>query len=77
MPPDLDYEVQVVEGLISYYEAHRDYILWRHNLIARTFGQARRRYLDIGSGGGRWLQRARTRRRFGRVYGTIGVGLAR
>lgn len=58
-PPDFDYETQD-EGLISYYEAHRDYILWRHNLIfdylERTFCQARGRFLDIGSGAGYSLE---------------------
>lgn len=63
-PPDFDYESQD-EGLISYYEAHRDYILWRHNRIfdylERAFGLGRGRFLDIGSGAGYSLEVAAKR----------------
>ena len=63
-PPDFDYESQD-EELIAYYEAHRDYILWRHNRIfdylERAFGLARGRFLDIGSGAGYSLEVAAKR----------------
>ncbi|MDP1923245.1 MAG: class I SAM-dependent methyltransferase [Thiobacillus sp.] len=63
-PPDFDYETQD-EGLIAYYEAHRDYILWRHNRIfdylERAFGLAHGRFLDIGSGAGYSLEVAAKR----------------
>lgn len=58
-PPEFDYEKED-EGLIAYYEAHRDYILWRHKRIfdylERVFWFARRRFLDIGSGAGYSLE---------------------
>ena len=63
-PPDFDYETQD-DGLIAYYEAHRDYILWRHNRIfdylERAFGLARGCFLDIGSGTGYSLEVAAKR----------------
>jgi 2-polyprenyl-3-methyl-5-hydroxy-6-metoxy-1,4-benzoquinol methylase len=63
-PPDFNYETQD-EGLIAYYEAHRDYILWRHNQIfdylERAFGLGRGRFLDIGSGAGYSLEVAAKR----------------
>ena len=58
-PPYFDYDTQD-EGLITYYEAHRDYILWRHNRIfdylERVFSLGRGRFLDIGSGAGYSLE---------------------
>ena len=58
-PPDFDYETQD-EGLIAYYEMHRDYILWRHNRIfdylERSFSLGRGSFLDIGSGAGYSLE---------------------
>lgn len=63
-PPDFDYETRD-EGLIAYYEAHRDYILWRHNRIFdyldRAFNLGRGRFLDIGSGAGYSLELAAKR----------------
>ena len=63
-PPDFDCEIQD-EGLIAYYEAHRDYILWPHNRIfdslERVFGLARGRFLDVGSGAGYSLEVAAKR----------------
>lgn len=63
-PPDFDYKSQG-EGLIAYYEAHRDYILWRHNRIfdylENAFVLARGSFLDIGSGAGYSLEVAANR----------------
>lgn len=63
-PPDFDYETQD-EGLISYYEAHRDYIQWRQNQIFDyleiAFDLRCGRFLDIGSGAGYSLEVAAKR----------------
>lgn len=63
-PPDFDYETQD-EGLIAYYEVHRDYILRRHNQIfdylEKAFNLARGNFLDIGSGAGYSLEVAAKR----------------
>ena len=63
-PSDFDYETQD-EGLVPYYEAHRDYILRRHNRIfdylESAFGLKCGRFLDIGSGAGYSLEVATKR----------------
>ncbi len=63
-PLRFDYETYD-EDLITYYEAHRDYILWRHNLIfdylGAAFGMECGRFLDIGSGAGYSLEVAAKR----------------
>jgi 2-polyprenyl-3-methyl-5-hydroxy-6-metoxy-1,4-benzoquinol methylase len=63
-PLRFDYETYD-EDLIAYYEAHRDYILWRHNLIfdylGAAFGMVGGRFLDIGSGAGYSLEVAAKR----------------
>lgn len=63
-PPAYDYHSQD-EGLIAYYEAHRAYIVWRHNRIldylGTTFGLESGRFLDIGSGAGYALEVAQNR----------------